>query len=118
MFPYVGVCGNPVRTECGNVCVVTTRSTDPFFILILDRRKTAPPPSFLSTTGAKIVTDYMVHNTLLYASSAALPRVSVTVALSLSEQRVLAMRCTSLPPPSEARSKCWCPANSASSAGL
>ena len=55
------------------------------------------------------------HN---YASSAALPRVSVTAALSLSEQRVLAMRSTSRPPPSEARSKCWCPANSASSEGL
>ena len=53
-----------------------------------------------------------------YASSAALPRVSVMAALSLSEQRVLAMRCTSRPPPSEARSRCWCPANSASSTGL
>ena len=68
--------------------------------------------------GARNDTDYTVQHSTFYASSAALPRVSVTVALSLSEHRVLAMRCTSLPPPSEARSRCWCPANSASNAGL
>ena len=33
MFPCVGVCGYPVRTECGNACgSQDLASTDPFFI--------------------------------------------------------------------------------------
>ena len=83
------------------------------FILPLHRRPRAERQPVARQPGRPQSTHR--HN---YASSAALPRVSVMAALSLSEHRVLAMRCTSRPPPSEARSRCWCPANSASSTGL